>query len=67
MTGDADLIYPVEIAKSLGLKTVAFFIPSRFSLEMSYKIGKPFVLNFLNKFDIKRGKIPKKLKVVEIK
>lgn len=66
MTGDADLIYPVEIAKRLGLKTIAFFIPSRFSLEMSYKIGKPIVLNFLNKFDVRRGKIPKKLNIVEI-
>ena len=45
---------------------LAFFIPSRFSLEMSYKIGKPFVLNFLNKFDVKRGKIPRKLKVIEL-
>ena len=66
MTGDADLIYPIEIVKGLGLKTVAFFIPSRFSLEMSFKIGKPFVLNFLNKFDIAKGKIPGKLKVVAL-
>lgn len=67
MTGDADLIYPMEIAKNLGIKTMAFFIPSRFSLEMSYKTGRPFVLNFLNKFDAKRGKIPKKLKIIEMK
>ncbi len=66
MTGDSDLIYPVEIAKSLGLKTMAFFIPSRFSLEMSYKIGKPFVLNFMDKFNVKNSKLPKKLNIIEV-
>lgn len=66
MTGDADLIYPLEVVKLLKIPTLALFLPNRFSLEMSYKVEKAFVLDFLNKFRTDR-KLPKQLKVVTIK
>lgn len=66
MTGDADLIYPLEIVKLLKIPTYAVFLPNRFSLEMAYKVDKTFVLNFSNKFKTNR-KLPKQLKVVAIK
>ncbi len=66
MTGDADLIYPLEVVKLLKIPTTAVFLPNRFSLEMSYKVDKAFVLNFDNKFKVDR-KTPKQLKVVAIK
>lgn len=66
MTGDSDLIYPLEVVKFLKVPTYAVFLPNRFSLEMSYKVDKAFVLNFGNKFRVDR-KPPKQLKVVAIK
>lgn len=66
MTGDADLIYPLEVVKILKIPTIAIFLPNRFSLEIAYKADKAFVLNFLNKFKQER-KLPKSLKVVSIK
>ena len=65
MTGDADLIYPIEIAKVLKIPTYAVFIPNRFSLEMAYKVNKAFVFNFLNSFRAHR-KLPMHLKVITI-
>lgn len=66
MTGDADLIYPVEIVKTFKISSSAIFLPNRFSLEMAYKVEKAFVFNFLNKFQINR-KLPKQLKIIPIK
>ena len=66
MTGDADLIYPLEIVKMLKIPTCAIFLPNRFSLEMAYKTDKAFVLNFANKFKTNR-KLPRQLKIVSIK
>lgn len=66
MTGDADLIYPLEIVKLLKIPTFAVFLPNRFSLEMAYKVDEAFVLNFANKFKPHR-KLPKHLKTVVIK
>ena len=66
MTGDADLIYPLEIVKMLKIPTHAIFLPNRFSLEMAYKVDKAFVLNFSNKFKSDR-KLPRQLKIVSIK
>lgn len=66
MTGDSDLIYPLEVVKFLKIPTCAIFLPNRFSLEMAYKVEKAFVLNFQNKFRLER-KPPKQLKVVVIK
>jgi len=65
MTGDADLIYPIEIAKVLKIPTYAVFLPNRFSLEMAYKVNKAFVFNFLNSFRAHR-KLPMHLKVITI-
>lgn len=66
MTGDADLIYPLEIVKMLRIPTHAIFLPNRFSLEMAYRVDKAFVLNFSNKFSAER-KLPRQLKIVSIK
>ena len=66
MSGDADLIYPLEIAQSCQVETVAIFLPNRFSPEMVYKTDKSFVLNFANKFK-KLVNLPKRLKIVSIK
>ena len=66
MTGDADLIYPLEIVKMLKIPTYANFLPNRFSLEMAYKVDKAFVLNFSNRFKSDR-KLPRQLKIVSIK
>ena len=65
MTGDADLIYPLEVVKMLEIRTNAIFLPNRFSLEMAYIADKAFVLDFSNKFRPTR-KLPKQLKVVSI-
>ncbi len=66
MTGDADLIYPIEIVKTFGISSCAVFLPNRFSLELAYKAEKAFVLNLLNKFKVNR-KLPRQLKVISIK
>lgn len=66
MTGDADLIYPLEVVKMLKIPTISFFLPNRFSLEMAYKVDLAFVLNFANKFNVARN-LPKQLKVISIK
>ena len=66
MTGDADLIYPVEIVRTLNVPVYAVFLPNRFSLEMAYKAKTAFVLNLLNKFQTNR-KLPKQLKIIPIK
>ena len=66
MTGDADLIYPLEIVKMLKIPTHAIFLPNRFSLEMAYKADKAFVLNLSNRFKSDR-KLPRQLKIVSIK
>lgn len=66
ITGDADLIYPLEIVKMLNISSCAIFLPNRFSLEMAYKADKAFVLNLLNKFKENR-KLPSQLKIIGIK
>lgn len=64
MTGDADFIYPIEIAKQFKIKTGAVFLPNRFSLEMAYKVNKAYVFDFLGKFKINR-KLPSQLKIIK--
>ena len=66
MTGDEDLIYPLEVVKLFKVPTAAMFLPNRFSLEMAYKVDKAFVLNFGNKFKVSR-KSPRQLKIVDQK
>lgn len=67
VTGDADLIYPVEIAKSLGKKTYSFFLPNRFSLELAYKTDFSYVLNYFGRFKGTDRKLPSQLKVISTK
>lgn len=68
ITGDADLTYPLEVAKELGLRVHAVFLPTRFSLAIAYLANTTTVLNYLNKFRYKRGeKKLRKLKIIKIK
>jgi uncharacterized LabA/DUF88 family protein len=68
MTGDADLVYPIIIARKLGVKTQVVFLPNRFSLGFSHEGGRATVLNYLGKFKPKKEKeLPKKLKILDIK
>jgi len=67
MTGDADLIYPLQIVKRLGIPVHALFLPNRFSLEMAYRVDSAIVFNYKNKFQFSKRKLPKHLKVVNIK
>ena len=66
MSGDADLVYPVEIANDFGIYTKAVFLPNRFSAGIAHEVRRAFVLNFLAKF--KRGKKdPPQMRIVSIK
>lgn len=64
MTGDSDLIYPVEIVRNLGFPVHSVFLPNRFSLEIAYKTNSAIVLNILNKFKPVSRKLPGHLKIV---
>ncbi len=64
MTGDADFIYPIEMAKEFDVKTGAIFLPNRFSLEIAYKVNRGYVFNFLKKFKSDR-KLPRQLKILQ--
>lgn len=64
MTGDADFIYPLEIAKQFNIPTAAIFLPNRFSLEMAYKVNEAYVLDYGGKFKALR-KLPGQLKIVK--
>ena len=64
MTGDADFIYPIELAKQFNVKTGAIFLPNRFSLEMAYKVNRAYVFDFLGKFKINR-KLPRQLEILK--
>lgn len=66
MTGDADLIYPVEIAQGLKYRAHVVFLPNRFSLEIAYKADSSLVLNYLDRFGSDR-KLTDRLRVVSIK
>lgn len=67
MTGDADLIYPLQIVRLLGIPVHAVFLPNRFSLEISYRANSATVLNFNHGFDRRSKRLPKNLKVINIK
>lgn len=67
MTGDADLSYPVEVAKSYGLQTMAIFLPNRFALGISHKVSKSFVLNYQKRFKFPSKDFPKSLETLELK
>lgn len=69
MTGDADLVYAVQIVRKLGFPVYAIFFPNRFSLGLSFATVSSIVLNYLNRFAPKKdAKIfPRSLRVVAIK
>lgn len=66
MTGDADLVYSLEIAKKFGVKTHGIFLPTRFAMGISYIADKATVLNYLGKFSLDKREMPKKLVVFEV-
>lgn len=67
MTGDSDLIYPLEIVQSLGLPVHAIFLPNRFSLEIAFKARSATVLNYAGYFVSTMKSLPDKLSIVTIK
>ncbi|MBI2008076.1 NYN domain-containing protein [Candidatus Amesbacteria bacterium] len=67
ISGDADLSYPIEIAKVYGLQTMAVFLPNRFALGISHKVSKSFVLNYKKKFRFSSKDLPKSLTILELK
>lgn len=68
MTGDADLVYSLEISKQFGAKVRAVFLPNRFSLGITVEAEKAVVLNYLGRFAFRSGgRIPKKLIILAIK
>ncbi|MCL5431897.1 MAG: NYN domain-containing protein [Patescibacteria group bacterium] len=66
VTGDADLVYSLEIAKKFGARTHGIFLPTRFALGISYMADKATVLNYLGKFKLSEREMPKKLKILEL-
>lgn len=69
MTGDADLVYAVEIVRKLGLPVYAVFFPNRFSLGLSYATVSSTVLNYMNRFVPKKDSriFPRSLQIETIK
>lgn len=69
MTGDADLIYPLEMVQSFGLPVHAVFLPNRFSLEIAYKAHTATVLNYAGHFRVTSvtKSLPEKLRIIAIK
>ncbi len=67
MTGDADLVYPLEIVKEIGLKVHAVFLPNRFALGIAFKVDTAVILNYLDKFKPFDHDMPRKLKILSIK
>jgi len=66
MTGDADITYPVEIVRNLGKKIIGIFLPNRFSLGISHSVDSSIVLNYKNKFDFPKRRLPKSVIIMEI-
>lgn len=69
MTGDADLVYAVEIIRSIGLPVAAVFFPNRFSLGLSYATNSSIVLNYRNRFSLNKSakNFPRSLRVIPLK
>ena len=66
MSGDADLVYPIEIANDFGIYTKAVFLPNRFSVGIAHEVRRAYVLNFSAK--LKKGKKdPPHMRIVSIK
>lgn len=68
MTGDADLIYPLEVVqRDLRLPVHAIFLANRFSLELAFKARSSTVFNYQQRFQPVDRRMPAKLKVIPIK
>lgn len=67
LTGDADLIYPVQIAKTLGFNISSVFVASRFSRGIMFESEFSLILDNKSSFSIKKiERTTNKFKVVEI-
>lgn len=66
LTGDADLVYPMKIAKDCGVYTKAIFLSNRFSVGIAHEVKKAYLLNFKSIFK-KDKKDPPHLTIVSIK
>ena len=68
MTGDADLVYAIEIAKSQNIPVHAIFLPNRFSRGIAHTANTATILNYNNQFKaFQPEKFPKQLKIVTTK
>src|SRR3989344_1454700 len=67
MTGDTDLLYAIETAKSKHLPIHGVFLPNRFSLDIAYNVYSGLVLNYKSTFKKNRyNRLPKKLEIVAL-
>lgn len=68
VTGDADLIYPLEVVQEYGLPVHAIFLPNRFSLEIAFKARSATILNYVGHFKPGTTKsLPEKLRIIRPK
>lgn len=68
LSGDADLIYPVQLAKNLGFSVFSIFVSSRFSRGIMFESESTLILDYKNKFKLKKVKgIKSKFEVAQIK
>lgn len=68
ITGDADLVYAVEIVRLLDIPIHAIFIPNRFSRGIAHAASTASILNYKNRFNpFRLGKFSKQLKLIKIK
>lgn len=54
LTGDADLIYPVQIAKGLGFEVSSVFVATRFSRGIMFESQSSLILDYKNIFPINK-------------
>lgn len=67
MTGDADLVYAVEIVRQVGVPIHGIFLPNRFSLGLSYGVTSSCVFNYRGRFTRVKKPLPRSLTVIAIK
>jgi uncharacterized LabA/DUF88 family protein len=67
-TGDADLIYAVQVTKTLGFEVSSVFVASRFSRGIMFESQSSLILDFNSTFPIIKFKnLSNKLKIVSIR
>lgn len=67
MTGDADLVYGVQIIRNQGIPVYAVFFPNRFSLGIAYTASSSTVLNYQKRFIKTKVLLPKSTRILPIK